>query len=266
MGSKAKIRFSAKIDDRDVELFNVRDLGDKGLIISSGYPRYFELQDGKLSEFVDQHYSVHPTKGGADTTITQKTALSGDGVQAISNVAYIHNTANHLLWPVYARRLPVMREPTRSLRARLKDTSRRIGKFNWDKATMIYSVFVSLPNLVLPPHTDTASKRFTAMVGRYKVIVFVTYLNLPSMIEGDVAGMATSSEMYDGLRGEEHLQYHAESISVDQLLYINRGLLNQLRTKMLDRLDIVFKSDRPTFQQIMAMSTWFTKVPLEKHK
>jgi hypothetical protein len=266
MGSKAKIRFSAKIDDRDIELFNVRDLGDKGLVISSGYPRYFEHPDGKLVEFVDQHYSVHPTKGGADTTITQKTALKGDGVQAISIVAYIHNTSNHLLRPVYARRLPVMREPTRTLRARSKDTSRRIGKFNWDKATMIYSVFVSLPNLELPSHTDTASKRFTAMMGRYKLIVFVTYLNLPSITEGDVVGMSTSSEVRNGLRGDDHFQLQTESICVDQLLNINRVLQNQLRTKMLERLDKVFKSDRPNFRHILAMSKCFTKVPVVKHK
>lgn len=266
MGSKPKTRLFALIDGKSRELFNVRDLGKKGLIITSGYPKLFENNDGQFVEFVDQHYSVHPTKNGQDTSITQKTAVSDQGIKKISNVAYIHNTSEHLLWPVYARRLPIMDGATRSLHVRKKDTARRIGKFNWSKANLLYSVFVSLPNIELPDHMDDQSRRFVKNFDLYKLIIFVTYLNRPSMNEGDVTGLSTSSEVYDGLKTENHIQIHQESCSVDHMVEIHRQLMDSLRSKMDLRLKSLFGAG--TKGLIFASQNFarFTKAPIIKHK
>jgi hypothetical protein len=70
-----KTRFFVRVNGVEREILSVQQRADKSLTLISGTPSFWENPDGSLPAFDQQHYSVHRTKNGRDTTITQKTWL-----------------------------------------------------------------------------------------------------------------------------------------------------------------------------------------------
>ncbi|WP_319498102.1 hypothetical protein [uncultured Cohaesibacter sp.] len=188
MSYKPKTRFTVLIDGTEFELFSVRDRGNKELVIIEATPKYLGDHTGRIA-YRAQHYSVHRTKDGADTTITQKIELeNGD---TLSSVSYIHDTTDHLLWPICARRLPIFETRNRVLKPRSKDTVYQVGSYGIGFASFMYSIFVAKNHFQLPA-SNLFSRAKTAQFNEFQIIVIPTYLNIPTDPDGDVCGMTTS--------------------------------------------------------------------------
>jgi hypothetical protein len=105
MGREAKTRFYVRIDGVDRALFSVKSVAGRGLTITSRTPKFWENPDGTFTAFDHQHYSVHLSNGGVDTTITQKTQLQESAFHSI--VTFVKDTQAYFLWPIFARRYPI---------------------------------------------------------------------------------------------------------------------------------------------------------------
>jgi len=258
MGSKPKTRFYVCIAGRNIEVLSVRDRGRNGIVASSSFPRFFESVPGKFVGFVEQHYSVHPTKG-SDTTVTQKTSLE-DGTN-ISNVAYIHNTQGQLLWPIYARRIPKFDDRNRIMTERQKDNTICIGRFRYEKACFFYSVFITNKGEKHCLKGFSGVQIFRATFHLYDIIVVATYLNIPSLKEGDVAGFSTSPTVENGIISADHLQLYTGSMPADFLIPVHWKMMGVLRLRTLSRLKDIFKGD-PLWGKVVEMTGTFTAEPI----
>lgn len=262
MATKPKIRFAATVDGRAVELFSILDRGAEGIVIIPAHPKFFGDNPHDLIAFSDQHYSVHPTKG-IDTTITQKTKLQ-DGT-SISNIAYIHDTNKSLLWPIFSRRMPIFQGNNRELKNKPKDKSYFIGSFETSISTFLYSVFIADtrfdPNMVIDKNFNICAVK----VNDYAIIAFSTYLPLPSLMEGDVAGWATSSQVMNSQRSKNHLQIHVESIPHEFIVPAHWALMDILSKRFRERLEpLLVHQSKEVLALISIALTAFKDVPFKK--
>lgn len=260
MSAKPKIRFSALVDGREIELFSIRDRKAKGAVLIPAPIRFFEFGKEGLREIVEQHYSVHRNES-PDITITQKTLLS-DGTQ-LSNVAYIHDADDHMLWPIFARRVPQFADETNCLlAANSRDSVVRIGEYKTSEANLLYSVFVTHPSLDFEQIPVKGARIFYARYDHFQILVLATYLNVPSLHEGDACGWATSPEAINGAFSEGHFQLHVKPIPSDLLLQAHWTLMGQLRQKLLFRLSDLFEGEPEMLPQITPLLSAFSLAPL----
>lgn len=226
-----KTRFFVRVNGVEREILSVQQRADKSLTLISGTPSFWENPDGSLSAFDQQHYSVHRTKNGRDTTITQKTWLR-NGTHH-SYVAYVHGTEEYLLWPLYARRIPILNNQTRILKRRAKDVLIEVPEFEWENASLLFSVFVAKAKfdsgLISP------LRPAIAQFEEFQIILLPVFLNLRSLPTGDVVVVSTSSPVINGVKSEEHVQYYSESLPIGEFINFHFNCLGRLRDKMLER-------------------------------
>ena len=237
MKDRSKTRFAINVNGQDTELFSVLDCHEKGIVIFDGTPRFFEKPDGdriKLVEYAEQHYSIHPSNKN-DVTITQKTTLA-DGHE-ISVVSYVHDAKDHLLWPVYARRLPVYNLGNRKLVAGPNDKTINVGAYATAKATFLFSVFVTNGNSNIILKNDGVATKNIIRLEIFDLIVFCTFLNVPSLNEQDVVGWTTSSRVENGQRSDDHLQLQVKSIPISTIHDAHAFLMEQLKQRMMSRIE-----------------------------
>lgn len=263
LATKAKTRFVALIDGVEREIFSVVERQNKDIIVMSGTPRFWENPDGSLTKFGEQHYSVHTSNNGVDVTITQKTTLS-DGNQH-SNVAYIKGTKNALVWPIYARRVPIFEDNSRLLKARKKDTVIRIGKFSYSSANFLYSIFVTRSDFDIETIRVKEANFYQAFFNEFSIVVITNYLNLPSLVQGDVTGMATSNTVVNGEFSENHTQLDVSSQEPCQMINIHQVLLIRLKDKMLGRISKLLNGDEKQMTDTRLMATFFTNTQIVKN-
>ncbi len=260
MSKKSRTRFFARIDGNGHQLLSVMERNDGSLIVFSAIPKNWENTNRTLTAFREQHYSIHRTKGGVDTTFTQKTRLS-DG-RTVSNVAYIHGTTEHLLWPVFARRVPTLRPTTHLLTLRQNDRVIQVGTYRYDTANLLYSVFVAKQTCDIDRVKVEGATIQIADFSEFKIIVLATYLNIPSPDQGDVVGIATSPTVNDGVFAEGHFQLDVTSIPADDILECHWLLMCELRDWLLLRLRELLGGTSAPFHDAVQMVAVFTSAPL----
>lgn len=262
MGKKAKVRFTVIVDGIEAELFSVRDRGGLGILLSSNVPETF-VEGDRRSYFVEQHYSVHNTKG-IDTTFTQHT-LTVYG-EELKQVAYIHNTTEHLLWPVYGKRIGRNKAIEKHAVNRNKDILHRIGRYETRSACLFYCVYVCNPDYQSRWIAGDIVKIKTAIAGRYRITVLSTFLNMPSIGQGWTVGISTSTPRRNGVIDNEHIQIQRESIPAGEILQNFWMLIGFLRNNLLDRLNELYKNDPEFLRVLHEVSTVFSAEPLIKHE
>jgi hypothetical protein len=237
----------------------VKERSNQDILVLSGTSRFFEAVGLSKRELAEQHYSVHTHRSGLHTIITQKTTLA-DGVR-VSNAAFIHNTRDWLLWPIYARRLPMFKDDTNILDVGKQGEVVDVGEFEWQKANLLYSVFVAKTGSIPISTSIGGAKVFISNYRRFCIVVVVTYLNLPSMYEGDVAGLTTSSELVNGRSPSGQVQVDMSSIPVGELEAAHWFLMRRLRERMIQRLQDLLGSNSPEFDLVTTMTSFFTACP-----
>lgn len=270
MSKKPKVRFAANIDGIDYELFWVQERSDKSLILGSAFPQYWENKDNSYTAFSEQHYSIHKSNEGDATTITQKTTLV-DGT-SVSNVTYIPKTKNQLLWPVYARRVCTMLTDKRKLKSRSKDTVIVISDYTSKKANLLFSVFVTKSNNFVYPNSikkfSDALETFAFNFGELQIIAIPTYINIPSLVEGDVTALTSSTTITNGVRSNNHKQLIVRSFDQNSLFNVHYYLMNRLKMTLHTRLqNILGDSFNETnllegAPSIKQLGSFFTKYPI----
>lgn len=262
MPKKPKSRFVVNINGTLRELFSVREHEDGSLLLNSGTPKNWENSDGTLTEFKEQHYSIHKTKT-RDTTITQKTTLA-DGSHH-SNVAYLHNTDNFFLWPVYSRRVPLFLPATRVLKARTNDNVIELGTYNPECTNLLYSVWVARSNYKFDKLMISDINYRVARFSEFLVFVLPVFLNVPAIDQGDVVGFSTSPTVVNNIKSDDHFQISRGSILAINMLTIHWRLMNALRGRLLRRLERLYENDSVTMKMTNDLVQGFTFFPLTSH-
>lgn len=263
VGHKSKTRFVMNADGKDHELFAVRERGDKSLILMPSHDRFLENRfmgpNSDLQAVREQHYSVHKTNGGIDTELTQKTLLTNG--TSISNAAFIHDTSEKLLYPIYARRPSLRDDDRQAFKAHPKDTVIRIGSYRTDSANLLFSVFVSKGYPAFPIEPGSMFSIFTEKFTEFEINVVVTYVNLPTHPRGDVRGLMTSPTVFNGERGLDHFHLDALSMVPDQAIYSNLLLLDGLRCDLLARA-LAEVPQGGSVEILLALADIFTRAPI----
>jgi hypothetical protein len=262
MGKKAKVRFTAVANGIEAELFAIRDRGENGIVLRSNMPDQF-IEGGRRVAFVEQHYSVHNTKG-VDTTVTQHT-LTDDGVE-LKLAAYIHDTKDYLLWPIYARRLGINNAITKSAVNRDKDILHRVARYETASSCLFYCVFVCNPNFDYRSIEDSSLNVKTTTIGRYRIVVLSTFMIIPSLQEGWVAGISTSKPRRNGVFDEDHFQLQRGPIPFEEMLDTFWMLMNELRDLTIRQLTEMFGDDPHFMHQLSIVSGFFSAEPFVKRE
>jgi len=234
MSHKRKSIFAARIDGIEREILSVKERSNRDLLLIPAHTPFCEPTPGTMIKFVEQHYSVHGTNQGSDTTITQKTTLDNGDLH--SNVSFIHNTKNHLLWPVFARRVPVLYGENRKLTPRGRDKVIFIDDYQSDNSSLTYSVFISRDHFDIESILKNKFPVHTESFTEFKVIVLPMHINLPSIANGDSFGYSTSSQVINNIRSTNHIRVRATSIPPEDLIETHLHLMNMLASKLVERL------------------------------
>lgn len=258
--SKKRTRFVVEINGKAREILSIIEKSNGQLTLMSGTSKYWENEDGTLEEYFEQHYSIHRTKNGLDTTITQKTTLKG-GVRH-SIVTYIHDTSTHLLWPVFARRPPLFQPDPNKLTTRQKDDVVELGSFNDKLATFFYSVFVTLPNSDLSAVYAAGVQSQIATFTNFRIVVLPMYLNVPTFSSGDVVGYSTSPQITNDVRRPDHFQIKATSPAQKELMPMHFNLVENLKRRLCFRIYTLFDIGSPELNQWYALAHEFTVRPI----
>ncbi|MEQ9153160.1 MAG: hypothetical protein RLO06_16905 [Parvibaculum sp.] len=257
MGTKPKTRFTVIVDEMELALFSIRELPNSSLVFISNTPENFETDNGWV-RFAEQHYSVHKTNGGKDTQITQKTYL--EDKSTISNTAFILGTDRYLLWPIHGRRLPKFRPDNKIKKKRHKDRFINIGSYDTKSATLIYTAFVTKSDFDETLLSLSYANRFSASFSEFKIVVFASYLNIPTPPHGEVVGLITSDEVVNGDFRDGHRQFPQKSLEIKDFPSTNMLLFMHLREKMLVRLNSILDDDH--LETAALLTSRFFKRPL----
>lgn len=262
MGTKPKIRFVAIVDGRCVELFSVREPKADRLLITPRSPPLVEAE-GTSRAIREQHCSVHATNGGKDTTITLKQIFQDD--TKLDYVTMVHNTEAHLLWTIFARRVGVSEALyERGPPQRDKDLVHTIADYRGQNANLIFSAFIARPSFQ-PPDPPEGVGIHVHQFKSYSIIVLTSFLNVPSIPQGDLSSFSTSMPSNGEIDISNHLRVHAEPMEAHDLYGKHWLITLILCQKLVDRLSEVLKSfDQPELERFLKLAATFTSLPLVK--
>lgn len=255
---KRRTLFYAEVNGCKRVLFSVKQGDNTDLtIVSEVMKRYIDNKNSEF-DFDNQHYSVHCANEGNDTLITQKTKLF-DGSHR-SNTAYIHQTAKHLLWPVFARRVPS--KEIKLFKPRDTDRIICLSRYRCSRSILMYSVFVTKPPLPFIKAEFSDASVITVPFDRYILIVISTFLNIPSPDRGDVVMWGTSTTVIDNVRDESHVQVRTESLNFDHMYDVHKIMMDQLRASLMQFLPSLLPSSGPARQLIDYNLSFYTRKPI----
>jgi len=260
LSKKPKTRIFVVSDGEEKEVIVARDRYDEGIVFTGGHSKYWLTAVDERIEIGEQHYSIHPSNGGRDMAVTQKTLLANG--ERRSNVAYVKGeTERPMLWPIYARRIPVFID-TPVMQRRQRDRVICIADFATASANLIYSVFVSDIAVALPIDPLFESNAFEIPFERYKLLVINSYINVPSLNEGDLAGASTSSEIINDARAQDHQQMNGRPMPISLIVPMHFDLVRRLQHRLLDRLVKLLGPDNKIWPSVASRLQVVTLEPL----
>jgi hypothetical protein len=244
MSLKPKFRFFVSVDGNDTEIGWAKENRSGNVVFRSRFPKYFLTPQNELVRFKEQHYSVHPSNEDTDTTITQKTVLV-DG-QTTPIVSFIQNTNQHLLWPIFARRLPIFIDPPSST-IRSKDVCIRLEEYQSTTHTLYYSMFATRPTYNLPkmPKTQTQIDTYRYDFRLFSLILLATLVPVPSIPQGDVVGITTSVPAQQLGETQSYLQLPQTSFPKEVIFDLHGTFLQRLTNLAIWRSRGSLTHERP---------------------
>lgn len=262
MGYKAKVRLGITVNGKERELLSVRDRRENGVVIMTPKPKYYIYPDGKYVPYVEQHYSIHPSKNGLDLSITQKTRLA-DG-KSVSVVGYVANLELQFSAPVLAARLPVFSDSGNIFNPRMKDTFLNVGSYETAKSTLFYSIFVTHKGFDHRSIRQKCLRYVFIEQTRYCVVVIITYLDVPSWYAGRVMPFMTSAPIHNEIRESNHWQIDIGSMPPHEITDTHWSMMRVLQSQLINELKPEFDDLDDNQRRIMdTMLDYWTAMPGE---
>lgn len=234
MGHKPKVYFVVREGGVLRELFNVRDRKQQGIVINPRHARMEERPPIAPREMEAVHYSVHPTKGGADTMITYKSAFKSGSIRSCAT--YIHETEEHLLWPVFSVRQHEFAGTSREFRPHPRDGIVPVADYDQRESTLMYAVFVTSRNIDHARLSGPGYYFYRVDFERHSLIVVVTFLRAPTFPVGDRVHLLTSTPLDDDLVPAQPEQLFSKSFRAGEMEQAYRSLMVSLTDRLEQRL------------------------------
>lgn len=192
MAYRPKTRVVAKTPDGLFELFAVLERPDGELqIFLKPDPNYEDPIAGDVP-VISEKYSIHPGEVGGGTTIKRTMPLA-DG-RVLTTSAYIEDSKENLLWPIYSQRVSKFFPEYHGAKIREKDKSVVIAEYVQSSANLIISLFVSSIDRQLKEFPDTLTTLFRIPFSRYTLGIYFNFIDLPSLPATDFAVFPTSPQ------------------------------------------------------------------------
>jgi hypothetical protein len=223
---RIRTRFGTVGDGEPRAVFSVDEKPDGSLIIFRTVKNWRHPVTGTDVPFEHQHISIHNSERSLGTTITQKSRMHG---HTQSRVAFVHNRAGRLLWPVFGAGIGFHQSGTSPLKPKPRDQVFMIGHphdFSW--SCLLYSVFVADPPLdqrYYPRGANHLSVRFS----KYELLVFSSYMMLPTPSLAVARFEGTSSPILDGVNVAEMAPTPARSLTPIRVRNKYNEILDELR-------------------------------------
>lgn len=192
-----KTRFVCQLRHQRSELLSVAERPSGGLLISLKAAENFtpdETLYPAQKRISDQHYSVHRSNAGADTTIHHTITLE-DG-DKLDTSSFLPASSGNLLWPIFVRACPYLGEPRYASQPRPKDHSIVAAQMEGRESTLVYSVIVSSRALNFP-HSISVPPPF-ARFKYFDVTMLCMYLWVPPLPQGTLHHQATNLPRVNG--------------------------------------------------------------------
>jgi hypothetical protein len=259
MSTKSKLRLVVAIRGQNIELLSVRERTSGELLLTPRSPSGARLGHVDLREIAEQHFSIHRSKDDKNTAVTFKQTFA-DG-SSLDNVAYIHDTKDHLLWPIFARQVGVSAEILDKVPpARAKDTLVALGGYHPEAATLCFSIFIARRDFAVIQGVEDVN--VLAIPFRlFKIIVLWGFFNIPSPETGQIAGITTSSTIRNGEKQPHHSQIKTNSFAPEELLPTHHVLVGELAQKLYNDVTSGLP-DHPVNADLRTMLGFTTARPL----
>ena len=225
---------------------------------------FVEIDADDLRGVAEQHFSVHHNSGSLDTVITFKQKFS-DGTH-LSDVMYIHETKQHLLWPIYARQVGISDESKRRCPPiRSKDSYFSLGCYSSKTATLCFAAFVTRPNDILDLGSLTANCMQISFQN-FKIHVVWSFFNVPSPPFGNITSFITSSRVANHLKQDGHLQFYRTSrplsLLSDDYLILLAILKGKMKADILSGISKGGMADKKLIDDIDMLLSHTTALPV----
>lgn len=196
---RKKVRFCAKVDGQDREIFAVGEGADGDLaIIRRAENGTFSLAGDieKIIDVLEHRVSIHVSRESAtNATTIVHTTVTGEGDKE-SGAALVKYSRYDLLWPIYSALCPDLRNIRYSTsKGKTSKRVRLVQDVPVDSALM-YHVFAIGPDTEPPEIFQCAHH-----IERFKdvgIVVYTNYINLPAMDFGVHSALHTTDIRMNG--------------------------------------------------------------------
>lgn len=196
---RKKVRFFAKVEGKDREVFAVGEGADGDLAIMRRAETGLMADPSKPAEvidFIEHRVSIHISRESKNeaTTIVH-TQVTGSGNKE-SGSALVKYSRENLLWPVYSLLCPNLSHdryhPSAGKTKKVVYLSNDVPPLD----CLMYHIFAVGPERE-PPDIFQCTK-YIEQFSNLKIVVYVNYLNMPSAFFGSSATLHTSDVRIDG--------------------------------------------------------------------
>jgi hypothetical protein len=126
---------------------------------------------------------------------------------------------------------------------RSKDRIVDVGTHQSQTSNLLYSVFVTNIDFDLSTLENNVANVFVEIFRRYKIVLLVNYIKLPSLREGDVQLWSTSTAIENDIKSSDHQQVHATTMPLDYLFEAHGRMMFQLGERFRKRIRQMFPGD-----------------------
>lgn len=216
MGSKRKLRAYCTVNGIERELVSIRELSDGSLTIMVAPSDNAVLSDGRLLPYDQEHYSVHRSNEGADTTLIRKTRFATGN--RISAVAFLKGTSKRLVWVIHVERVHLIQNFV-PFHARPKDTKLHICSYNQDRCMLLYCIIVANSDYLMPDAEFEFIRYAELLTKEYKITIGYTFFHYPAMPIGFARANMTSDAIFDDVPNIDHKQIETSQSVPDAIFH-----------------------------------------------
>jgi hypothetical protein len=218
MAYEAKTRALVTATGRDRELFSVLEGPDGYLQLFLKHPE--EL--GKLNDGFDaikmNKFSLHLSERSATGARTVKqTVMYRDGRSRTTAALWQPGSAG-AAFLVYAYRCEAMNTDVHLARVRPTDTPVHVAAYDPCYATLAYALFAGDPGIFDQVAVEELPyEKHKLSFARFDIVLFVTFMNVPSLPRGAITVPATSSRTFGNEDPTMRIEGGSPSIRVEDI-------------------------------------------------
>ena len=259
MGHKIKIRFVASVSGKLRELFWVRELSDGTIIIKDRGERAAVI-NGKQVALIEDRWTIHLSSKSKNSGTTINNHLRYFGEQPKDTAAYIANTSNFLLFPIYVRRCAILTHQQYDHNPHRKDETIVISQENDENSTLIYVIYLSKPSFEFPqilPYR-LIERNFKA----FKFGIYVCHENHPPIDFAVRSNFQSSPTRVAGESLGEPFSAGFQSINPKDIGHINYTMIQGCTHAAFSHLRFKFKDDPILLDLIDKHKVLYTTYPI----